>query len=155
MKGCNISKEIKLHRFACQNSENGCLLLWFLQVHILTIFLFNLLFLVFNVKHLYIETLSLFALIVCLLGNQWHVLRKNCPYSELFSSAFFPHFPVFGLKTERHVLSLHIQSECRKMQTRITPNTDTFYPVTSVRPFFDFIIIQNKVLWENYLLKVK
>ena len=28
------------------------------------------------------------------------VVRKKCPYSELFWSGFFPHFPVFGLKTE-------------------------------------------------------
>ena len=27
-------------------------------------------------------------------------LRKKCPYSELFWSAFFPHFPAFGLNTE-------------------------------------------------------
>ena len=28
-------------------------------------------------------------------------LRKKCPYSELFWSAFFPHFPAFGLNTKR------------------------------------------------------
>ena len=39
-------------------------------------------------------------------------LRKRCPYSELFWSAFFPHFPAFGLNTERYSLSLRIQSEC-------------------------------------------
>ena len=37
-------------------------------------------------------------------------LRKKCPYSELFWSAFS-----------------RIQSECRKMGTRITPNTYIFY----------------------------
>ena len=29
-------------------------------------------------------------------------LRKKCPYSKLFWSAFFPHFPAFGLNTERY-----------------------------------------------------
>ena len=29
-------------------------------------------------------------------------LRKKCPYLELFWSAFFPHFPAFGLNTERY-----------------------------------------------------
>ena len=29
-------------------------------------------------------------------------LRKKCPYSELFWSSFFPHFPAFGLNTERY-----------------------------------------------------
>ena len=32
---------------------------------------------------------------------------------------------------ERYGVSLRIQSECGKMQTRITPNTDTFYAVHS------------------------
>ena len=40
-----------------------------------------------------------------------------------------PHYPAFGLSTERYGVSLCIQSECRKMRTRITPNTDTFYAV--------------------------
>ena len=50
-------------------------------------------------------------------------LRKKCPYSELFWSAFS------RLRTEYGV-SLRIQSECGKMRTRITPNTDTFHAVT-------------------------
>ena len=33
-------------------------------------------------------------------------LRKKCPYTELFWSAFFPHFPTFGLNVERYRLSL-------------------------------------------------
>ena len=41
-------------------------------------------------------------------------LRKTCPYLELFWSAFFPHLDC-------------IQTECRKMRTRITPNTASFY----------------------------
>ena len=40
-----------------------------------------------------------------------------------------PHFPVFGLNTERYLVSLRTQSECGKIRTRITPNTDTFYAV--------------------------
>ena len=36
-----------------------------------------------------------------------------------------PHLTTFGLNTE----SVRIQSKCRKMQTRITANTDTFYAV--------------------------
>ena len=52
-------------------------------------------------------------------------LPEKCPYSELFWSAF----PVFGLNTERYEVSFRIQAECGKMQTRVTPNTDTFYAV--------------------------
>ena len=39
-------------------------------------------------------------------------LPEKCPYWELVWSAFS-----------------RIQSECREMRTRITPNTDTFYAV--------------------------
>ena len=40
-----------------------------------------------------------------------------------------PHFPVFGLNTQRYGLSVLIQSECGKMRTRITPNRDAFHAV--------------------------
>ena len=39
------------------------------------------------------------------------------------------HFPTFELNTERYSVSLRTQSECGKMRTKITPNTDTFYAV--------------------------
>ena len=52
-------------------------------------------------------------------------LRKKSPYSELLWSVF----SAFGLNTERYAVSLGIQSECRKIRTRITPNTDAFYVV--------------------------
>ena len=38
-----------------------------------------------------------------------------------------PDFPAFELNTERYSVSLRIQSECREMQTIITPNKDIFY----------------------------
>ena len=37
-----------------------------------------------------------------------------------------PYLPAFGLNTERYRVSLRIQSKCKKIWTRITPNTDTF-----------------------------
>ena len=40
-----------------------------------------------------------------------------------------PYIPVFGLNTERYSLSLSIQSECGKIWTRQTPNTNTFQAV--------------------------
>ena len=48
------------------------------------------------------------------------ILRKKCPYSELF-------WPVFS----RIWTEYHIQSECGKIRTRITPNTDTFHTVAN------------------------
>ena len=44
--------------------------------------------------------------------------RLHCAKSVRIRSNFGRHFPTFG-----------IQSECGKMWTRITPNTNTFYAV--------------------------
>ena len=57
----------------------------------------------------------------------------HCMKSVHSRSSSGPHFPALGLNTERYSVSLHIQSECVKIQTRITPNTDTFYAVTACR----------------------
>ena len=54
--------------------------------------------------------------------KQLDSIRKKCPYSEFFCSVF----SVFGLNTERYEVSLSIQSEYGKMQTRKTTNKDTF-----------------------------
>ena len=40
------------------------------------------------------------------------------------------HFPAFELNMEIHGLNLRIQSECGKIRTRKTPNTDTFHAVS-------------------------
>ena len=44
-----------------------------------------------------------------------------------------PHCPAFGLNMERYGISLCIQSECGKIRTGITPNTDTFHAVMECR----------------------
>ena len=67
--------------------------------------------------------LSNFMIIV---SSSFHCL-KNVHYQS-FSG---PHFPVFGLNTETYSLNLRIQSECRKMRNRKSPNTNTFYKVFS------------------------
>ena len=43
-----------------------------------------------------------------------------------------PHFPAFGLNSERYFVSLCIQFEYGKRRTRITPNKDTFYAVMDI-----------------------
>ena len=53
----------------------------------------------------------------------------HCVKSVRIWGYFSLHFPAFGLNTERCGVSLHIQSECEKMKTRITPNMDTFHTV--------------------------
>ena len=67
--------------------------------------------LLFKQKH----TLKTVRLIIQYYVKSVRVQSYSCPY-----------FPEFGLNTERHEVSLHIQSECGKIRTRITPNTDTF-----------------------------
>ena len=57
---------------------------------------------------------------------------QKSPYSELFWSAFFTHFPAFGLNTERYgvaAYSVQMRKNAGKMRTRITPNKDTLYVV--------------------------
>ena len=46
---------------------------------------------------------------------------KKGPYSELLWSAFFPHFPAFGLNTEKYEVSLRIQFKCGKMREKCGP----------------------------------
>ena len=50
---------------------------------------------------------------------------------------FGPYFLLFGLNTEIYSVNLRVQSKYRKLQTRKTPNTDTFYAV-------QFVDISNK-----------
>ena len=52
---------------------------------------------------------------------------KHCVKSVHIRSYSDPHFPAFGLNNR-------IQSDCGKMETRLTPNTDTFYAVKSYGP---------------------
>ena len=53
-------------------------------------------------------------------------LREKCLYLD-FSD---PHFLAFGLNTEIYSLNIRNQSECWKMRTRKSPNTDSFYPAS-------------------------
>ena len=57
------------------------------------------------------------------------IYLPHCVKSVHIRSYSGPHFPAFGLNTERYGVFLRIQSECGKMRTRITPNIDTFHAV--------------------------
>ena len=72
-------------------------------------------------------------------------LDSHCVKSVRIRSYSGPHFPAFGLNTERSGVSLRIQSECGKIRTRITPNTDIFYAV-SYKEFNSKILIKIKLL---------
>ena len=56
-------------------------------------------------------------------------VAEHCVKSVRNRSFSGPYFPAFGLNTVRYGVSLRIQSECEKIRTRKTPNTDTFYAV--------------------------
>ena len=58
-------------------------------------------------------------------------VNEHCVKSVRTRSYSGPHFPAFGLNTERYSLSIRTLSECGKIWTRITPNTDTFPAVES------------------------
>ena len=47
--------------------------------------------------------------------------------SVLIRSFSGAHFPAFGLNTDKYFVSLCIQYDCGKIQTRKTPSTDTFH----------------------------
>ena len=48
---------------------------------------------------------------------------------SVFGVILVRHFPAFELNTKRYSVSLRIQSECGKIRTRKTPNTDTLHVV--------------------------
>ena len=68
--------------------------------------------------------------------NIFTTLRKNCPYLELFCFVFSR----IWTETERYSASLRIQSECGKIQTRITPNTNTFFAVLITAIFHSAVV---------------
>ena len=65
----------------------------------------------------------------CYSCSYYSSMPLHCAKSVRIRSYFGPYFPTFGLNTEKYGESLRIRSECGKMRTRITPNTDTFCAV--------------------------
>ena len=66
--------------------------------------------------------------------EQWWYLymytgAKHCVKSVHIRSFSGLYFPAFRVNAERYSVTLLIQSECGKMQTRKTLNTDTFHTV--------------------------
>ena len=59
--------------------------------------------------------------------SKWHCVKISC-----IRSLPGPYFSDFGLNTGIYSVSLHIQSECGKIRTRQTLNTNTFHVVWCV-----------------------
>ena len=64
---------------------------------------------------------------------------NHCVKSVRIRSFAAPHFPAFGL------VSLRIQSECGKIRTRKTPNTDTCHRDYHVLKLFNILQICSSV----------
>ena len=56
----------------------------------------------------------------------------HCVKSVCIRSYSGLHFPPFRVNTKRYG-DFRIQSKCRKMRTRTTPNMDTFHAVNNLR----------------------
>ena len=66
-----------------------------------------------------------------------------------------PHFPAFGQNTERYSAYLRIQSKCGKIQTRKTPNPNTFHTVLSCQLFSKKVGLKNFTKFiEKHFLRV-
>ena len=65
--------------------------------------------------------------------SEIYALRRKCPYSELFWSAFFPHSD--WIRREMEYLSVFSPNagKCGKIRTRKTANTNTFYALVTLR----------------------
>ena len=72
-----------------------------------------------------------------------YFLKIHCVEYVSILSFSGPYFPSFGLNMERYRVSLHIQSECKKIRTRNTRNTDIFSPSDSYSWFPIFLVTSN------------
>ena len=68
--------------------------------------------------------------------------KLHCVKSVSIRSYSGTYFPVFELNTEKYGVSFRIQSECGKILTRITPDTDTFHAVL-------IIVKKTRTDWSN------
>ena len=91
-----------------------------------------------------IHLLTAFSKISILDVWQIFLLRENVRIRS-FSG---PYFPAFGLNIERFGVSLRIQSQCGKMQTRKTPNRNTFHAVFNTP-------LHNQMKKKSWKLKLK
>ena len=67
--------------------------------------------------------------------RNFHILQHYVK-SVRIRSYSDPYFPAFGMNTQIYEESLRIQYESGKVQTRITPNTDTFHAVQLCRKLY-------------------
>ena len=77
-------------------------------------------------------------------GENVNIDIHHCVKSVRIRSHSGPHFPAFGLNTERCAASLRIQAACGKMRTRTTPNTGTFHAAHPPTDLLNLILFLEK-----------
>ena len=73
---------------------------------------------------------------------------SHCVKSVRIWSFSGTYSPAFGLNKKRCFLSLCIQSECGKIRTRKTPNTDTFHAVSVFSVFVKLLVSDLRFLYQ-------
>ena len=81
------------------------------------------------------DLVFIFSLIFIFINH----MTSHCVKSVRTRSFSGPDFPAFRLHMERYSVSLRIQSECGKIRTRKTPNTNTFQAVSFKQMYLFFI----------------
>ena len=112
-----------------KSNESLCNILWQWQ-HNVHEFFFS--FSIFGEVSIIFREQSVFSTFLSLIFKR----IRYCVKSVCTRGYSDPHFPAFGLNMERYGVSLHIQTKCGKLRTRITPNTDTFYVAIVSRIWF-------------------
>ena len=70
---------------------------------------------------------------------------NHCVKNVRIQSFSGPYFPAFELISERYSVPLCIQSECRKIRTRKTPNTDAFYTVSVLIVYTTTLVLSESI----------
>ena len=85
-------------------------------------------------KYLYVLCV---ALVKVLRGTDFRIVKRDkeavrgkCLNSEFLSG---PYFPAFGLNTQVYQVNIRIQSKCRKIWTRKSPDSDIFRTVKKLK----------------------
>ena len=81
-------------------------------------------------------------------------LTPHCVKSIRIQSLLGPYLPVFRLNTEIYSVDLLIQSECEKIQTGKTRNTEALFLRSALGVCFGFYLVGTSVMKEltNYVM---
>ena len=89
---------------------------------------------------------KLHQIVSCIFMVLWHGLSLVLALEITFFGSLCKYHSVKSVRIRRYSVSLSIQSECWKMRTRITPNTDPFQAV-----YISFLQICNFIFnWNGW-----